>query len=553
MRALDEVDLELERGTFTVVLGTNGSGKSSLLNAIAGSLALTRGQVHLDGREVTRWPEQRRARLISRVFQNPFTGTASDLSVAENLVARGRTRRPALAPPGAGRERRRALRRIRWPASGMGLEDRLDTPIGLLSGGQRQALTVLMATMVRPTLLLLDEHTAALDPRSAEQVIRLTREAIAAGELTTLMVTHSLSQAVQLGDRVLVMHRGQSRVRSGRSATAAARGGRPAAALRSAAVGRPAGRVGGRDAAARVRLSGELDPGAHWPRPCPGTRSSASSGMAAWRRSFSPGTEQQQKPVAVKIMHPGLASALDAERFRREMAIAGSLDHPLIVPLYDSGTAGDIPFYVMPYVEGESLFARLERERRLALDDALRITHDVAAALGYAHGRGVLHRDVKPENILLAGGRALVADFGLARAIGAADYKKLTETGVVVGTAYYMSPEQLREDRDLDQRTDVYSLGCTLVRDADRGPSIRRTDAHRDGHPDPSCAGSPDSRDPDLPRNGHRQGARQVGSRTLRRHGGIRRGASVTGLSGRRSADFVVPPMRRHGRFCGGS
>jgi serine/threonine-protein kinase len=150
--------------------------------------------------------------------------------------------------------------------------------------------------------------------------------------------------------------------------------------------------------------------------------------------------ERQQKPVAVKIMHPGLASALDAERFRREMAIAESLDHPLIIPLYDSGTAGDIPFYVMPYVEGESLFVRLERDRRLALDEALRITRDVAAALGYAHSRGVLHRDVKPENILLAGGRALVADFGLARALGAADYQKLTETGVVVGTAASDAP-----------------------------------------------------------------------------------------------------------------
>jgi serine/threonine protein kinase len=180
--------------------------------------------------------------------------------------------------------------------------------------------------------------------------------------------------------------------------------------------------------------------------------------------------EGQQRPVAVKIMHPGLASALDAERFRREMAIAGSLDHPLIIPLYDSGTAEGIPFYIMPYVEGESLFARLERERRLALDDAVRITRDVAAALAYAHDRGVLHRDVKPENILVAGGRALVADFGLARALGAADYKKLTETGVVVGTAYYMSPEQLREDRDLDQRTDVYSLGCTLYEMLTGGP-----------------------------------------------------------------------------------
>jgi serine/threonine-protein kinase len=116
----------------------------------------------------------------------------------------------------------------------------------------------------------------------------------------------------------------------------------------------------------------------------------------------------------------------------------------------------------MPYVEGESLHERLQRERRLTLEDALRITRDVATALGHVHRQGLLHRDVKPENILLAGNRALVADFGLARAIGAAEYSKLTETGVIVGTLFYMSPEQLREDRDLDQRTDIYSLGCIL-------------------------------------------------------------------------------------------
>jgi serine/threonine protein kinase len=177
-----------------------------------------------------------------------------------------------------------------------------------------------------------------------------------------------------------------------------------------------------------------------------------------------------RRAVAVKLMHPGLVADLGVERFLREMGIAASLAHPLIVPLSESGNAGGVPYYIMPYVEGESLYARLQRERRLPLEEALQITHDVAAALGYAHGRRVLHRDVKPENILLAGGRALVAEFGLARAIGAADYRKLTETGVIVGTVFYMSPEQLREDRDLDQRADIYSLGCILYEMLTGGP-----------------------------------------------------------------------------------
>jgi eukaryotic-like serine/threonine-protein kinase len=170
----------------------------------------------------------------------------------------------------------------------------------------------------------------------------------------------------------------------------------------------------------------------------------------------------QGRLVAIKAMHRGLVTALGVERFHREMGIAAALSHPLILPLYDSGNANGVLYYVMPYVEGESLYQRLERDRRLPLDDALRITRDVADALGYAHGRGVMHRDVKPENILLAGDRAVVADFGLARAIGAADYRKLTETGVVLGTVYYMSPEQLGGRRDLDQRADIYSLGCIL-------------------------------------------------------------------------------------------
>jgi putative ABC transport system ATP-binding protein len=208
MRALQGIDLTLARGAFVIVVGTNGSGKSSLLNAVAGSFLPNRGTIHLSRHDITRWPEHRRAALIGRVFQNPFSGTASGMTVAENLaVAARRTRQGGLGRA-LGRQRRREI--LEHVARlGTGLEDRLDTPIGLLSGGQRQALTLLMATIERPELLLLDEHTAALDPKSAEQVLRTTQEIVTRLRLTTLMVTHAMPQAVRMGDRVLMMHRGR--------------------------------------------------------------------------------------------------------------------------------------------------------------------------------------------------------------------------------------------------------------------------------------------------------------------------------------------------------
>jgi serine/threonine-protein kinase len=196
-------------------------------------------------------------------------------------------------------------------------------------------------------------------------------------------------------------------------------------------------------------------------------REIAQGGMAT---VFLAQDAELRQQVAIKIMHPDLVDAIGTDRFFREMGIAASLDHPCIVPLYDSGKAGSVPYYIMPYVEGDSLYERLQRERQLSIGEAVRIACDIAAGLGYAHTRGVLHRDVKPENILLAKGHALVADFGLARAIGAADYSKLTETGVIVGTVFYMSPEQLRESKDLDQRSDIYSLGCMLYEMLTGGP-----------------------------------------------------------------------------------
>jgi putative ABC transport system ATP-binding protein len=207
VRALTDVSLTLPSGSFLIVIGTNGSGKSTLLNAVAGTFIVDTGTIAIAGQTITSWPEHRRAKLVGRVFQDPFKGTAPTMSIAENLVLasrRGKARGLGIA---VNRRVRSELRdRIR-PLN-MGLEDRLDNPIGSLSGGQRQALTLLMASWLKPELLLLDEHTAALDPKTADQVIRLTHDIIHRDRLTTLMVTHSMHQAVNLGDRIVMMHKG---------------------------------------------------------------------------------------------------------------------------------------------------------------------------------------------------------------------------------------------------------------------------------------------------------------------------------------------------------
>jgi len=208
VRALQGIDLAVEESQFVVVIGTNGSGKSTLLNAIAGTFLLDSGSLTIDGQAITRWAEHRRASLIGRVFQNPFSGTAPRMSIAENLaLAAQRGKRRGLGWALKGRVVAEMKDRVR--ALGMGLENRLDNPIGALSGGQRQALTLLMATWLKPRLLLLDEHTAALDPKSADQVVRLSDEVISRDKLTTLMVTHSMQQAAHLGDRLVMMHQGR--------------------------------------------------------------------------------------------------------------------------------------------------------------------------------------------------------------------------------------------------------------------------------------------------------------------------------------------------------
>ena len=204
-KALDDLSLDVRRGDFITIIGANGAGKSTLLGAIAGSFITDSGELVLDGEDMTLLPEYRRARKIGRLFQDPMRGSAPDMTIEENLaLAAGRG--GWLSP--VSRADRRFFRE-RVAMLEMGLEDRMKQPVGLLSGGQRQALTLMMATLNTPKLLLLDEHTAALDPATAEKVLGLTKRIVAENGLTCLMVTHNMQSALELGNRTVMMNAGK--------------------------------------------------------------------------------------------------------------------------------------------------------------------------------------------------------------------------------------------------------------------------------------------------------------------------------------------------------
>ena len=203
--ALDDVTLHVRKGDFISIIGANGAGKSTLFNAVCGSFIVDSGSIFLDGRDVTMEPEHRRAKVIGRLFQDPMRGSAPGMSIEENLV---------LAAGGggwlsrAGKREKQAFR-DRLALLDMGLEDRMKQPVGLLSGGQRQALTLMMATLSKPKLLLLDEHTAALDPGTAQKVLELTTQIVRENKLTCLMITHNMQSALDLGNRTLMMDQGR--------------------------------------------------------------------------------------------------------------------------------------------------------------------------------------------------------------------------------------------------------------------------------------------------------------------------------------------------------
>ena len=205
--ALRDVNLQVKRGEFITVIGSNGAGKSTLMNVISGGLIPDRGSVVIDGKDVTRLAEHQRAGLIGRVFQDPMAGTAPNMTIEENLaiaLSRGKKRTLSFGV----NNRKRELFREQLKLLDQGLEDRLKTKVGFLSGGQRQALSLLMATFTEPKILLLDEHTAALDPKRAQLIVELTEKIVAQYQLTTIMVTHNMEQALNMGNRLLMLHDG---------------------------------------------------------------------------------------------------------------------------------------------------------------------------------------------------------------------------------------------------------------------------------------------------------------------------------------------------------
>ena len=207
--ALSHLNFRLEDGDFVTIVGSNGAGKSTLFNAIAGTFYVDEGSIRLDGKDITYLPEYKRSRVIGRLFQDPLKGTAPHMSIEENLsLAYLRASKPGFGAFSRVSKADKAMFRDHLALLGMHLEDRMKHPVGLLSGGQRQALTLLMATIVTPQLLLLDEHTAALDPATAEKVLELTRSIVAERHISCMMVTHNMHQAITMGNRTLMMSDG---------------------------------------------------------------------------------------------------------------------------------------------------------------------------------------------------------------------------------------------------------------------------------------------------------------------------------------------------------
>ena len=207
-KALIDIDFTIEDGDFITVIGGNGAGKSTLLNVIAGVYMPEKGSVVLGGKDITRLPEHKRAKYLGRVFQDPMMGTAASMEIQENMALANRRGKIRGLGWGVGKKEK-AFFKQKLEFLGLGLEDRMTAKVGLLSGGQRQALTLLMATLKRPELLLLDEHTAALDPKTAARVLDVTEELTSGEKLTTLMITHNMKDAIRYGNRLIMMHEGR--------------------------------------------------------------------------------------------------------------------------------------------------------------------------------------------------------------------------------------------------------------------------------------------------------------------------------------------------------